>query len=80
MKITLSVLSLSFAGVLSSCSSVVSVQPLYTQAEIQKPYLNQRVEGEWIMANLDESHEDAATPAISVSTWPPSAGTALAIA
>jgi len=62
MKITLSVLSLSFAGVLSGCSPVVSVQPLYTQAEIQKPYLNQRVEGEWIMANLDDSNEDATTP------------------
>jgi tetratricopeptide (TPR) repeat protein len=62
MKITLSVLSLSFAGVLSGCSPVVSVQPLYTQAEIQKPYLNQLVEGEWIMANPDDSQEDAATP------------------
>jgi tetratricopeptide (TPR) repeat protein len=62
MKITLSVVSLSFAGVLSGCSPVVSVQPLYTQAEIQKPYLNQRVEGEWIMADLDNSPEDAATP------------------
>jgi tetratricopeptide (TPR) repeat protein len=62
MKITLSVLSLSFVGVLSGCSPVVSVQPLYTQAEIQNPYLNQRVEGEWIMANLDDSHENAATP------------------
>jgi len=55
------VLSVSIAGVLSACSPVVSVQPLYTQAEIQKPYLNQLVEGEWIMANLDDSHEDAAT-------------------
>jgi tetratricopeptide (TPR) repeat protein len=62
MKITLSVLSLFFAGVFSGCALVGSVQPLYTQAEIQKPYLNQRVEGEWIMANLDDSDEDAATP------------------
>ncbi|PYX03265.1 MAG: hypothetical protein DMG85_20010, partial [Acidobacteria bacterium] len=62
MKFTVSVLSLSFAGVLSGCSPVVSVQPLYTQAEIQKPYLNQQVEGEWIMANLDDSHEDTTTP------------------
>jgi len=53
MKITLSVLSMSLAGVLSGCSPVVSVQPLYTQADIQRPYLNQRVEGEWIMANLE---------------------------
>jgi hypothetical protein len=62
MKITFSLLSVSFAGVLSGCSPVVSIQPLYTQAEIQKPYLNQQVEGEWIMANLDDSHEDATTP------------------
>ena len=62
MKFTVSVLSLSLAGVLSGCSPVVSIQPLYTQAEIQKPYLNQQVEGEWIMANLDDSHEDATAP------------------
>ena len=62
MKITVSALCLSFAVVLSGCSPVASIQPLYTQAEIQKPYLSQQVEGEWIMANLDDSHEDPATP------------------
>jgi tetratricopeptide (TPR) repeat protein len=76
MKIIFSVLSVSIAGVLSACSPVVSVQPLYTQAELQKPYLNQLVEGEWIMANLDDSHEDEAThkPPCRVSVSKSSAG------
>jgi len=58
MKFTVSVLSLSFAGVLSGCSQCQHPASLYA-AEIQKPYLNQQVEGEWIMANLDDSHEGA---------------------
>jgi hypothetical protein len=74
MKFTVSVLSLSLAGVLSGCSPVVSIQPLYTQAEIQKPYLNQQVEGEWIMANLDDSHEDTPKPPCRVSISKSSAG------
>jgi tetratricopeptide (TPR) repeat protein len=61
MKTTLLIACLYSATVLSGCSPVVSVQPLYTQAEIEKPYLDQRLEGDWIMASPGDD-EAAAAP------------------
>jgi len=76
VKITLSVLGLSFAGVLSGCSPVVSVHPLYTEDEVKKPYLDQRVEGEWMTSSLDDFDENDAThkPPCHVSVSKPTKG------
>ncbi len=47
-----------FATVLSGCTPVASVHPLYTQAEAEKPYLDQRLEGEWVMATMADNAKD----------------------
>jgi hypothetical protein len=60
MKIALAGACSFFAIVLLGCTPVVSVRPLYTQAEVERPHLDQRVEGEWNMANPDGSGDDAA--------------------
>jgi hypothetical protein len=52
------------------------VRHLYTQSEIEKPYLDRRVEGEWYMASLDDSSDDAAAtkPPCRVRISEPTAG------
>jgi hypothetical protein len=40
---------------------VVSVRPLYTPAEIEKPHLDDRLEGDWVMAQGDEADGNAAS-------------------
>jgi tetratricopeptide (TPR) repeat protein len=62
MKITLFVLSLCLTTFLSGCSPVVSVYPLYTQAEMEKPFLDPHLEGEWIMADMDNADENTDVP------------------
>jgi tetratricopeptide (TPR) repeat protein len=59
IRIALLVACLVFATVLYGCNPVVSVQPLYTQAEIEKPYLDQRLEGDWVMPTDDADKDDA---------------------
>jgi hypothetical protein len=76
MKIVLAGACSCFAMVLWGCTPVVSVRPLYTQAEIEKPYQDHRVEGEWNMANLDDSGDDVAAtkPLCRVRVSEPTAG------
>jgi len=48
--VTLGCLGFVFGG----CSPVVSVRPLYTEEEAAKPYLDQRIEGAWLMPVEDD--------------------------
>lgn len=45
------------AGALCGCTSVVSVHPLYMEKEIEKPLLDPRMEGEWILSAMDAAQE-----------------------
>ena len=57
MRIGLCVFSLCVVTCLCGCTPVVSVHPLYTEAEEEKPYLEPRLEGEWIMAAMDDTDD-----------------------
>src|SRR5713101_4253745 len=46
MKLTLAVLASALAAFVSGCSPAVSVRPLYTDADLKKPILEPRIEGE----------------------------------
>jgi hypothetical protein len=76
LKIVLAGGCLCFGIVLWGCTPVVSVRPLYTQTEIDRPHLDQRVEGEWNMPNLDDSGDDDAAnkPPCRVHISEPKAG------
>jgi len=76
MKIALASACSCFAIVLWGCTPVVSVRPLYTQSEIEKPYQDKRVEGEWNMASMDDPSDDAAAtkPPCRVRISEPTAG------
>ena len=63
MRITGLSASCSLAMLVAGCTPVVSVHPLYTQDELQKPpYLDQRLEGDWISAIMNDSDQDDAKP------------------
>lgn len=58
MKLTLVVFALMLAAFASGCSPAVSVRPLYTNADLKKPILDPRIEGEWISPNPDKAGTD----------------------
>ena len=58
MKLALAVLALPLAAFVSGCSPAVSVRPLYTDADLKKPILEPRIEGEWISPDLDKAGTD----------------------
>lgn len=62
MRIMAVGLCLCATAFISGCTPVVSVYPLYTKTEIETPHLDQRLEGEWIMAKMDDTDENAASP------------------
>ena len=66
MRTSICVASLVLAALLCGCSPVVSVRPLYTPVESEKPYLEQRLEGDWVTANTDASTEHGAEPQSSM--------------
>jgi hypothetical protein len=76
MKIVLASVYSCLALVLRGCTTVASVRPLYTQAEIEKPYVDRRMEGEWNIANPDDSSDAAAAskPPCRVRISEPTAG------
>lgn len=74
MKIALARASLLFAILLCGCTQVVSVRPLYTEAEMKKPYLDQRVMGDWNMADPDLKGDDAEAKPCRVHISQPTAG------
>ncbi len=47
------------AYLFSGCTTVVSVSPLYKDAKTEKPFLDSRIQGEWILADLDSADTDA---------------------
>ena len=47
-------------GVISGCSPVPSIRPLYTDADLQKPVAEPRIEGEWISPDVDKADVDKA--------------------
>jgi tetratricopeptide (TPR) repeat protein len=58
MKLTLTVLGLGVAAFISGCSPVPSVRPLYTDADLEKPIAEPRIEGEWISPDVDKAGTD----------------------
>jgi Flp pilus assembly protein TadD len=58
MKLTLAILALTFIAFVSGCSPAVSIRPLYTDADIKKPIVEPRIEGEWISPDLDKAGTD----------------------
>lgn len=58
MKITLSIFCLCLTIFLCGCTPVVSIHPLFTQAEIDKPLSDPRIEGQWIIAKIENPHDD----------------------
>ena len=51
---------LTMAAFASGCSPVASIRPLYTEADLQKPIVEPRIEGEWVSPNTDEPEKAAA--------------------
>src|SRR5712692_6789095 len=58
MKLALAVLALPLAAFMAGCSPAVSVRPLYTDADLKKPIVEPRIEGEWISPNPDKAGTD----------------------
>jgi len=52
---------------LGGCTPVVSVRPLYTEADANQPYLDQRIEGAWIMPIEDDSNHGTPKPPCDVT-------------
>ena len=57
MKLALAVLAA--AACVSGCSPVASIRPLYTDADLQKPIVEPRIQGEWVSPNTDEPEKAA---------------------
>src|SRR5215467_15636080 len=53
-RAALGALALATAVLMSGCSPVTSIRPLYTDAERQEPVVEPRIEGEWISPNTEE--------------------------
>jgi tetratricopeptide (TPR) repeat protein len=62
MKLTPAILASTLAAFVSGCSPAVSVRPLYTDADLKKPILEPRVEGEWISPEPDKAGTDEEKP------------------
>lgn len=60
MKLGLTVLVVTLAILVSGCSPVASIRPLYTDADLQKPIVEPRIEGEWLSPNTEEPEKAAA--------------------
>jgi len=58
MKLALAVLALMLAALVPGRSPAVSIRPLYTDADLEKPILEPRIEGEWISPDADEAGTD----------------------
>jgi hypothetical protein len=54
MKRALAVLAFVLAAFAAGCSPAASIRPLYTDADLQKPIVEPRIEGEWISPNTEE--------------------------
>lgn len=51
--------ALILAAWVSGCGTVVSLRPLYTDADLETPIVDARIEGEWISAVLGATTDDA---------------------
>lgn len=60
MKLALAVLAVTLAILVSGCSPVASIRPLYTDADLQKPIVEPRIEGEWVSPDTEEPEKAAA--------------------
>jgi tetratricopeptide (TPR) repeat protein len=60
MKLALAVFAVTPAILVSGCSPVASIRPLYTDADLQKPIVEPRIEGEWVSPNTEETEKAAA--------------------
>jgi hypothetical protein len=56
MKSISAICVLALAMVLSGCTPAVSIRPLYTEADLKKPVVEPRIEGEWV--RFDEENGD----------------------
>lgn len=54
MKRAVALLALVLAAFVAGCSPAASIRPLYTDADLQKPIVEPRIEGEWISPNTEE--------------------------
>lgn len=57
MKLSLTVLALTIS--ISGCAPAVSIRPLYTDEDQQKPVVEPRIEGEWISPETEEPEKAA---------------------
>lgn len=60
MKRVLAVLAVALAVLISGCSPVASIRPLYTNDDLKKPVVEPRIEGEWVSPNSEEPEKAAA--------------------
>ena len=58
MRIISAILALALAAVLSGCTPAVSIRPLYNEADLKKPVLEPRIEGEWVEYQGDNGEGD----------------------
>lgn len=58
MKLAPTIPALMLATVFSGCAPAVSLRPLYTDADLQKPIVEPRIEGEWISPDTDKVGTD----------------------
>ena len=50
------------ACLLSGCTTVVSISPLYKEAKTEKPFMDSRIEGDWVLADVENDDGDHSTP------------------
>ena len=60
MRLALAVLAVTLAIVVSGCSPVASIRPLYTDADLQKPIVEPQIAGEWVSPDTEEPEKAAA--------------------
>ena len=74
MKISGIFLCVVLAASLSGCVQVASVRPLYTEDEAEMSLREPRLEGDWVMANLNTADEHGDTPQSNIRVRIGSAG------
>ena len=66
MRVSECMVLLELAAFLCGCTQVASVRPIYTPEEAETPHREPRLEGDWVMANLDPTVKRGEEPQSSI--------------